>query len=82
MYLKVTRKHTNLAKVRNAVNRRITLNIPTTADYRRKVIEAASAPLTGPIGDVKVQRERAEREAASTIDKRVRERLPRFDDIL
>ncbi len=87
MQLKPTRKHTNLSLVRNAlarnsVNHGLRVQAPTAEDYRRRVIEAASAPLTGPIGDIKVARERQERIAGPQHPVRDSEHLPRFDDIM
>lgn len=84
--MKVKRKHSNTAFVRNALARR-TLQAPpapTTADYRQRAIEAASAPLTGPIGDVIVERNRQAREAEARGEKPDRDRyyLPNFNDIM
>lgn len=86
MILRPTRKYTNLAKVRNALNRRQDIRPiakPTTEELRRQALEIASAPLTGPIGDLKVQQDRRAREAEARGDKEIQDRgfLPRFDDL-
>jgi hypothetical protein len=85
MQTKVKRKHTNTTFVRNALARRsLVPAAPTTADYRRQAIEAASAPLTGPIGDVIVKRNKQAREAEARGEKADRDRyyLPNFNDIM
>lgn len=79
----VNRRHTNLILARNSATRRIILTKPTSEDYRQKGIELSSAPLTGPVGEVKVRQDQREREAierGELID-RGGGHLPRFDDI-
>ena len=78
------RRHTNLVMARNLARQQIVLPKPTTDDYRQRALAMSSAPLTGPIGDLKVEREKREREAierGEPVDRGVGH-LPRFDDIM
>jgi hypothetical protein len=79
------RKRTNILRITKAAPRLLRLLAPEPRDYRSLSIAMSSAPLTGIIGEMRVVRDRREREARERGEVVERDRGrngPCFDDLV